>query len=225
MMTYGELNLKKLRERCGLDFAHYTYIKGMCSCCYGPADLPAKYWRDNKVIPDTDPRYNDIHYILFKNANNGSGEVRSNDTICYPSKQQKKWGCVFGYYPVCIEWSLTPTQLEQVLKELRRQLDEDYHVIRPKDDMECIQIKLSPSMKPEDWEREVRLDPYRPVEYVVKDLCEAEKAFTCDCDTTGDHYIVFAENERQAREKCEDFTKEGFEISKFYTTDKPGIYY
>lgn len=225
MMTYGELNLKKLREKCDLDFAHYTYTKGMCSCCYGPADLPSKYWRDNKVIPEDDPRYNDIHYVLFKNANNGSGEVCAKDTICMTSRRQKKWGCGFGYHTVCISWSLTPTQLEQVLKELRRQLDEDYHVIRPKDKMECIQIKLSPSMKPEDWEREFRLDPFRPVEYVIKDLEEQGRVFTCECEDTGDKYIVFAENHSKALEKCESYIHDGFEIDYLQQAEQPGVYY
>lgn len=34
-MKYKELNLKKIREDNDLDFAHFTYQKGMCSCCYG----------------------------------------------------------------------------------------------------------------------------------------------------------------------------------------------
>lgn len=157
LQTYSELNLKRLREECDLDFAHYTYQRGMCSCCYGPADLPARYWRDNKVIPSDDPRYRDISYILFKNANNGSGEVRAKDTICVTSDRQHRWGVWGNTLAVYIECGMSDEQLDKVLKELRRQLDEDYHVIRPKDSMECIKICLTQHMKPEDYEREVTL--------------------------------------------------------------------
>ena len=38
-MKYQELNLKKIREDNGLDFAHFTYLRNMCSCCSTPLDL------------------------------------------------------------------------------------------------------------------------------------------------------------------------------------------
>lgn len=63
MQNYKSLNLKKVRDDNGLDFAHFTYLKNQCSCCYGPADLPARYWaggkRPEKVTDNT-------QYILFK---------------------------------------------------------------------------------------------------------------------------------------------------------------
>lgn len=33
-MQYGDLNLKKIRDDNEFDFAHFTYQRGMCSCCY-----------------------------------------------------------------------------------------------------------------------------------------------------------------------------------------------
>jgi len=68
--TYSDLNLKAIREALNIDFAHFTYKQGQCSCCYGPKDLPKMYWKD-RTIPEGD----DYSYILFKNANNGSGTV------------------------------------------------------------------------------------------------------------------------------------------------------
>ena len=32
-LKYKDLDLKGLREKCGLDFAHFTYESGMGSCC------------------------------------------------------------------------------------------------------------------------------------------------------------------------------------------------
>ena len=121
MMKYKDLDLKHLREVCDIDFAHYTYKRGMCSCCYGPKDLPARYWRNNKILEDVD--YNDIMYILFKNADNGSGCVKKEDTL---SKHE------------CIEWNLTPDRLNAVIKELERQVGSEYDVIRPMSRYTCI---------------------------------------------------------------------------------------
>lgn len=56
MKTYADLDLKAIREACDLDFAHYTYGRGQCSCCYGPLEMPAKYWRNRKkpkIVYDT----------------------------------------------------------------------------------------------------------------------------------------------------------------------------
>ena len=75
-MKYGELNLREIRDLADIDFAHFTYRRGQCSCCYGPKDLLKMYWK-NRVIPEHD----DYSYILFKNADNGSGTVTKNDEI------------------------------------------------------------------------------------------------------------------------------------------------
>lgn len=123
MMKYKDLDLIHLRKVCDIDFAHYTYKKKMCSCCYGPKDLPAKYWRNNEVMEDTD--YDEISYILFKNADNGSGCVKRDDYI----------GNDY------IEWNLTDEQLTKVIAELERQLGSEFDVIRPMSKHRCIKLQ------------------------------------------------------------------------------------
>ena len=121
-MKYGELNLKKIREDNDLDFAHFTYQRGMCSCCYGPWDLPARYWRGGKKLPD-DGR--EVQYILFKNAYNGSGTVTRNDDM----KDYQ-----------CISWNFPIEKLENVCKDLQSQLGNKYVVLTPPDKMHCIVV-------------------------------------------------------------------------------------
>jgi len=120
---YKDLNLKHLREVCDIDFAHYTYKRGMCSCCYGPKDLPSRYWRNNEVLEDTD--YDDISYILFKNADNGRGCVKRDDYIGED----------------CIEWNLTDEQLTKVIAELERQIGDEFIVVRPMTKHRCIVLQ------------------------------------------------------------------------------------
>lgn len=120
-MKYKDLNLKKIREDNGLDFAHFTYQKGMCSCCYGPWDLPKRYWK-NGIVRD---RNEDVQYLLFKNADNGSGVVKGADEIC----------C--NLYD-CIEWSFPLEKLENVCKDLQAQLGDEYVVFKPNDNSKCI---------------------------------------------------------------------------------------
>lgn len=73
LKRYKDLNLKEIREKTGIDFAHFTFQPGMCSCCYGPEDLPSLYWKDRRI------KHDNYSYILFKNADNGSGSVTKND--------------------------------------------------------------------------------------------------------------------------------------------------
>lgn len=120
-MQYGDLNLKKIRDDNGLDFAHFTYQRGMCSCCYGPRDLPKRYWRGN-VIPEDDYDYT---YLLFKNADNGSGHVKRADEI--------------DNY-TCIEWGFPMEKLEKICKDLQEQLGDKYVVLMPTNIHTCIQI-------------------------------------------------------------------------------------
>lgn len=120
-MKYRDLNLKKLRDDNGLDFAHFTYSKGMCSCCYGPKDLPKSYWKDG-IIPEGD----DYQYILFKNADNGSGEVKRDDEI-------KAYQC--------IEWDFPIEKLEKVCRDLQEQLGNKYVVKVPESKDYCIVIE------------------------------------------------------------------------------------
>lgn len=124
-MKYKDLNLKKLREDNGLDFAHYTYQEGMCSCCYGPKDLPKRYWKGG-IIPDGD----EYTYILFKNANNGSGIVHRDDEI----KDYQ-----------CIEWRLDDTKLDKVCRDLQEQLGDEYVVLVPTDICWTILVRRSNS--------------------------------------------------------------------------------
>ena len=122
-MKYKDLNLKHLREVCDIDFAHYTYKRGQCSCCYGPKDLPSIYWRNRKVLVDVD--YDDISYILFKNADNGSGIRKANDELNRTE---------------FIEWNLTNEQLDKVVAELKRQVGDEYDVIYPQSRYVCIKL-------------------------------------------------------------------------------------
>ena len=119
-MKYRDLNLKKIREDNDLDFAHFTYQKGMCSCCYGPKDLPKRYWRGGVI-----PEHNDYTYILFKNANNGSGIVKRDDEI-------KDYQCVSWEFPI--------EKLEKVCKDLQEQVGDDYVVLVPTSDWYTILI-------------------------------------------------------------------------------------
>lgn len=96
-MKYKDLDLKKIRENNDLDFAHYTYKNGMCSCCYGPKDLPKRYWKGGAI-----PEHDDYTYLLFKNAKNGSGIVKRDDEI-------------EDYQ--CVNWEFPIEKLENVCKE------------------------------------------------------------------------------------------------------------
>ena len=119
MKYYKDLNLKEIRDKVDLDFAHYTYRKGMCSCCYGPPDLTKRYWKDGIVKRDN------YTYILFKNADNGSGVVTRNSPI--------------GDH-VCVGYTCSYEQKEQFSKLLMKQLDSSYVSSIPKHDWECVVI-------------------------------------------------------------------------------------
>lgn len=121
-MQYKDLNLKKIRDDNGLDFAHFTYQRGMCSCCYGPKDLPKRYWRGNTIPADD---YDDYTYLLFKNADNGSGHVKRTDEI-------------ENY--TCIEWDFPIEKLKKICMDLQEQLPDYYTVMMPPSESECIII-------------------------------------------------------------------------------------
>jgi hypothetical protein len=92
----------------------------MCSCCYGPKDLPKRYWRNNTILEG-----DNYTYILFKNANNGSGTVKRDDEL----KDYQ-----------CISWDFPIEKLENVCKSLQDQVGDEYVVLKPKDNMGCILI-------------------------------------------------------------------------------------
>lgn len=167
MRQYKDLNLKKLREEAGLDFAHFTYNKGQCSCCYGPLDMADRYWakgrRPQKINithrPDGsvqgwsyDRPLKDVQYILFKNADNGSGRVTKEDVICSMPLSKRRRGCYWGAstYRVYIEWQFPLEKMDRVLQGLREQLDADYAVLRPKDELHCIQIVRVEDLRDDD---------------------------------------------------------------------------
>ena len=152
MKTYGDLDLKKVMEDNSLDFAHFTYMRGQCSCCYGPMDMPARYWHGSKkpveirektgehscsIRYELDGKPFDMDrmkYILFKNAENGSGTVKRTDVI-------DDHTCVMyskNLYGV----------LEKICRDLAEQLDEDYVVIVPDADYSCIVIRVTEKLQP-----------------------------------------------------------------------------
>lgn len=154
MKTYADLDLKKIRDDCGLDFARHTYSKGQCSCCYGPLDMPAQYWAKGKkpkkinvtrsekggiVSYQWDRDTSNIPYILFKNANNGSGRIKTLDEP------------VTDY--TCVEHNfISEEQQHKVCKMLQEQLGEEYVVIEPENEYTCIIIRLRECLRPESEE-------------------------------------------------------------------------
>ncbi len=148
MKQYMDLDLKKIMDAENLDFARWTFGRGQCSCCYGPFDMPARYWRGgNKPIYHETPIFTetgcsvhyelngkaiggieDIKYILFKNACNGSGIVRAKDFI-------KDYTCI-AYHLDDLD------QVRRICAMLREQLDDDYIVQEPDSMMTCIIIRV-----------------------------------------------------------------------------------
>lgn len=149
-MKYSELNLKKIRDDNGLDFAHFTYQKGMCSCCYGPKDLPKRYWKGG-VIPDGD----DYTYLLFRNADNGRGHVKRNDEIVND----------------CIEWGFPIEKLADVCTDLQMQVGNNYVVLMPTSYDFCIKIV---SRKYRHFESECKEERYIPIREYLKQEANKE---------------------------------------------------
>lgn len=120
-MQYKDLNLNKLCDDNGLDFAHYTYLKDMCTCCYGPLDFPKRYWRGREK-PKTEES---VQYILFQNAENGIGVVKDTDEIRdYQS----------------VAWQFPMEKMQKVCKDLQEQFGSEYVVAMPTDEFTCIMI-------------------------------------------------------------------------------------
>lgn len=118
-MKYQELNLEKIREDNGLDFAHFTYLRNMCTCCSTPLEFPARYWHRG-VKPKT---MDGVQYLIFKNADNGSGRVKkTNDIKDYE----------------CISWNFPESKLLKICKDIQTQLSEEYVVLVPQNEHFCI---------------------------------------------------------------------------------------
>ena len=73
--TYGELDLRSIRDKCLLDFAHWSFQKNMRSSKNTPEDMSEIYWRGHKV------KHDDYTYVLFKNSLDEAGIVRKRDFI------------------------------------------------------------------------------------------------------------------------------------------------
>ena len=138
MKTYADLDLIKIRDECGLDFARHTYSKGQCTCCYGPTDMAAHWWakgkKPKKIPIDTSGRFykwdrdiSNMTYILFKNAYNCGGRIKSLDE---PIKDHTCIGYVFR----------DEEQKLKVCRMLQDQLGDEYKVEVPEDDLTCIII-------------------------------------------------------------------------------------
>lgn len=135
-MRYCDLNLQEIREKNDLDFAHYTYRKGMCSCCYRPLDLSKKYWRNNEIPSnkvsyspnddDTAVADNEYTYLLFKNADNCGGHVCATDEISDVE---------------IIEWGFPISKLDSVCKDLQEMFGENYTVEKPENASKCIVVR------------------------------------------------------------------------------------
>lgn len=142
MKTYADLDLKKIRDDCGLDFARHTYSQGQCSCCYGPQDMGEEWWvkgkKPQKIVAKRDAAGKSVSYtwdrdidkytyILFKNADNGSGRIKS---LKEPVKNH-----TFVEHRVS-----SNEQLEKVCQMLQEQLGAMYYVEMPEDQNFCIDI-------------------------------------------------------------------------------------
>lgn len=141
MKTYADLDLNKIRDDCGLDFARHTYSPGQCSCCYGPEDMGkgwAKGKKPKKIVTKQDSKgkptaytwdrnISNYTYILFKNAENGRGCIKSLDE---PVKDH-----------TCISYRVSSLeQMHKICSMLQEQLGTHYLVEEPEDDHRCICI-------------------------------------------------------------------------------------
>lgn len=124
---YSDLDLKSLAIECGLDFAHYTYEPGMCSCCFGPLRFSDCYWVNGSKGRKRAENIGNYTYILFKNAENGSGVVSDSDLI--------ENDTYIGYRVN------NKNQLLKVCEHLQKQLGNDYEIVIPDDFSYCIEIK------------------------------------------------------------------------------------
>lgn len=124
---YSDLDLKSLAIECGLDFAHYTYVPGMCSCCFGPLHFSGCYWVNGSEGRKRAENTGNYTYILFKNAENGSGVVSDSDLIENDTHIRYRVN--------------NKDQLLRVCKHLQKQLGDDYEIVIPDDFSYCIEIK------------------------------------------------------------------------------------
>lgn len=144
MKKYKDLDLAKIREEHGLDFAHYTFQPGQCSCCYGPMQQPGAFWRGGKrpVYHPKSRSYTlggkpfdteNMRYILFENADDGSTS-----------------GCVDGEDVIenytYVKYQLRDLEeVEKISEAIAEQLDDDYAVLIPENEKDyegCVVIYM-----------------------------------------------------------------------------------
>lgn len=136
--TYGNLNLRKIRDELGLDFAHYTYGKGQCSCCYGPQDMASIYWK-NRVIPEGD----NFKSILFKNSYNGNGRIKNKSELI------RNYTCIMHH-------NLSFEERIAFAKKLKEQLDDDYIICVPKSETYTLIILYKEGSNYEEYYKDMR---------------------------------------------------------------------
>lgn len=141
--TYADLDLAKIRDEADIDFAHFTYTGGRCSCCYSPHDLPFIYWKgktraEKMANREAGARGEKYEYILFKNASNGSGQKKKTDTIGI----RRGWWNDGDIGTVYIEWRMSEEKLGKVCDMLQKQLGDNYKVVKPEDEGFCITIEF-----------------------------------------------------------------------------------
>lgn len=135
MKKYADLKLKEIAKKAGLDFAHWS-CRGSCSCCVDFMYFPQKFFTKSKATLDED----NLQFILFKNAYNGSGDVDKDHIICYQSFESGKKASN-RLYPVFVGWSFDEQNLDSVINLLQEQLGNKYKVIKPKNTKEAIEIQ------------------------------------------------------------------------------------
>ena len=165
-MKYQELNLKKIREENELDFAHFTFLTHMCSCCSTPLEFPARYW--HKGIKPTS--MDNVQYLLFKNADNGSGCVTKNDDI---SEYE------------CISWNFPVEKMGKICQDLEQQMGKEYEILVPGSEHFCI-IAVSKGRK-DLLERELKKGYKKLSDYLVSPAAFAEQVKRI-IDESGDDY-------------------------------------
>lgn len=165
-MKYQDIDLKKIREENGLDFAHFTYLRNMCSCCSTPLEFPARYW--HKGIKPTS--MDNVQYLIFKNADNGSGRVTKNDNISECE---------------CISWKFPVEKLGKVCGDLENQMGREYEILVPGSKHLCI---LAVSRERKDLlERELQNGYKKLSDYLISPTSFAEQVKRI-VDKAGDDY-------------------------------------
>lgn len=187
--VYGDLDLIGLRKKLDLDFAHFTYLPHQCSCCYGPYDLPARYWKNN-TIPES---RESIDFILFKNAYNGSGWVRRTTPL-------RDYECISWNLKSDPSGQLTEKEterLDEICQEISRAYGPDWYVQVPASISGCIVIQKIPSSADDPYRRYKKLDEaeykrYQPYVFIfgkrvydfLKQFREENRDFIKDWEST-----------------------------------------